>query len=351
MLLYIIIFLISVVTFIVLNLLNLPIDDKANYYILSSISQGLAALLALVFTAILIIVQVFRRFRAWKIVVSPQNKSVIICYCISIILPLIFLRIGVTTLMVNTSISLAILCVSILFPFIMSFGQVMTGPIVLAELEQNIIDVIDKKARGPVISYVSDFKDIWLLKINKKDCVSLDEIWDIWLNINIRIRSLKNYKTEVDVILSICDKLVKIDSKKNAEYFQKYAVKVYNSFHLNLYYTPPVRNIVCDHYIQKSLDILRVVIGKNFINLSIDIVAALSLIAWQKWSRAGPVPDRDKEAIPIMKQILDVDRRFVERTLRSPEIIPKLGQSGPEKQKKLIELLDAIRNTDEGQHA
>jgi len=338
---YIFFLIIGFILCIILNLTGNYFNISASYYILSSISQGLAALLALVFTASLIILQVFKRFSAWKLALSPENVYVVLIFCIGIILPLIILRMRITPFLVNLSISITVICVLTLLPFIMNIGKIMSSSIILSELEECIIDAVNKKARGRVASFVVDFRDIWISKIDKKDYASIEEIWNIWKNINTRIRSLHDYRIELDVILEVCKKLTTTRTKE-VERFDDYAYRLYNTFRVRYNYSPPVPTQLCDNYIERSRKLLKLAIQKNYKKLSQLIVATLALLVWEKWFRAGPVDNRDAMVIAQIKLLLEINKKYVRSTLEDSQIISLMGDSGREVQQQVLNWVKRI---------
>ena len=74
-----------------------PTTDPDNArYILSAISQGLAAILALVFTITLVVAQMTRRYIAMdKIIFRPETIILMLVFGIGIIVPLLALRCSV----------------------------------------------------------------------------------------------------------------------------------------------------------------------------------------------------------------------------------------------------------------
>lgn len=97
-------------------------------YILSSITQGLASLVALLFVIIFFLCQSTGRVSMLSQVLKPDGYFLLGIFVISIIFPLIIMKIGYTkylNILVNISISLATFCLFSLFPFINSVKQAM----------------------------------------------------------------------------------------------------------------------------------------------------------------------------------------------------------------------------------
>ncbi len=92
--------------------------DNARY-ILSAISQSLAALLALVFTITLVAAQMTRRYTAMdEIIFRSETTALMSAYGIGIILPVLMLKFGFWYKGVIVSICIAAFCVFSLFPFL-----------------------------------------------------------------------------------------------------------------------------------------------------------------------------------------------------------------------------------------
>jgi len=111
-------------SFLQFALKNFVILDNANY-ILSSISQGLASLIALLFVIVFFLCQSTGRVSILKQILKPDGYFLLFVFILSIIFPLIILRYGIKELLVNISISMAFLCLALLFPFIISVNKIM----------------------------------------------------------------------------------------------------------------------------------------------------------------------------------------------------------------------------------
>jgi hypothetical protein len=99
-----------------------------NRYVMSAISQGLAALFALVFTITLIVIQIAYRYRG---VLDEFFKDVFNIFFIvlngcGIVLPLVFLRTNANELLTDIAIVIASLCVFLLLPFILRMKYFIT---------------------------------------------------------------------------------------------------------------------------------------------------------------------------------------------------------------------------------
>jgi len=100
-------------------------QDNARY-ILSAISQGLAAILALVFTITLVVAQMTRRYTAMdKIIFRPETVFSMIIFGVGVVMPLLVLKRGFWGQSVNLSIAVAVFCVFSLLPFLKGVNRVL----------------------------------------------------------------------------------------------------------------------------------------------------------------------------------------------------------------------------------
>gem|GEM_PF-1685448 len=104
-----------------------PNTDQDNArYILSAISQGLAAILALVFTITLVVSQMTRRYTAMdKIIFRRETVFLMIIFGIGVVTPLLALKFGFLEHGVNLSIAFAVFCVFSLIPFLKGVNWVL----------------------------------------------------------------------------------------------------------------------------------------------------------------------------------------------------------------------------------
>jgi hypothetical protein len=102
-----------------------PDQDNARY-ILSAISQGLAAILALVFTITLVVSQMTRRYTAMdKIIFRHETILLMIVFGIGVVTPLLVLKFGLCRPGISLSIALAVFCVFSLLPFLKGVNLVL----------------------------------------------------------------------------------------------------------------------------------------------------------------------------------------------------------------------------------
>jgi len=114
-------------------------------YILSAISQGLAAILALVFTITLVVAQMTRRYTAMdKIVFRDETISLMIVFGFGVVTPLLVLKFGWFCVGVSSSIAIAFFCVFSLIPFLKGVNDVLKYDIGIGNLGEEIMEAIEQ---------------------------------------------------------------------------------------------------------------------------------------------------------------------------------------------------------------
>jgi len=279
-------------------------DPTANYYILSSITQGLAALLAIVFTVTLITMQIFNKLKAWKVIASWQTIILIIIFGIGIVLPLITLRYKITSFLINLNITITFFCIFSLIPYLLKFGKFISSPVVYGEMEEHILSACDKYSWGQATSHLDDFKNIWLEKIDDQN--SWNELLSIWKNITVRLR-------ESTRLFPTFFKIATLVTRSYAKKSEDYALKVYETFKLdsNNNLLPPLRRAAIDNndvyksYVKESLGIFEMALHKKFNILSQDVLKTLGKLALLK---------SDKQ---IINDLYGIDNIFVIKVLKN----------------------------------
>ena len=113
-------------------------------YILSAISQGLAAVLALVFTITLVVAQMTRRYTAMdKIVFRRETLFLMIVLGFGVVTPLLVLNYGLWQQGVNLSIAVAVFCVFSLLPFLKGVNSVLKYEIGVRNLYENSMRAVN----------------------------------------------------------------------------------------------------------------------------------------------------------------------------------------------------------------
>lgn len=135
-------------------------QDNARY-LLSAISQGLAALLALVFTITLVVVQMTRRYTVTKmIILNSGTKFLMLVFGTGIILPLFALKFGWFCVGVNLSIVIACFCIALLLPFLKNVSDVLIYDIGYVNLYGEITDAIKSENEAKTVQGIIDLESI-----------------------------------------------------------------------------------------------------------------------------------------------------------------------------------------------
>ena len=116
-------------------------------YILSAISQGLAAMLALTITVVFMVAPMAERYSAMRMILfNPVTVFSTIVFGTGIILPLFALKFGWFCIGVNLSIVIAIFCILLLFPFLKGVSDVLMYDIGYVILYGKTLDAIKSES-------------------------------------------------------------------------------------------------------------------------------------------------------------------------------------------------------------
>jgi len=139
-----------------------PNTDQDNArYILSAISQGLAAILALVITVTFIVAQMMRRYTATKkIILNSGTKFLMLVFGTGIILPLFALKFGWFCVGVNLSIVIACFCIALLLPFLKNVSDVLIYDVGYVNLYGEITDAIKSENEAKTVQGIIDLESI-----------------------------------------------------------------------------------------------------------------------------------------------------------------------------------------------
>ncbi len=113
----------AMLNFVLKNMLLLSIDAN---YILSSIAQGLASVIALLFVIIFFICQVTNRISMFWRLLNPDGFMLLSIFMITIIISLIGIKMGSDSFIVNLSIAMAAFCLFSLIPFVITVRNLST---------------------------------------------------------------------------------------------------------------------------------------------------------------------------------------------------------------------------------
>ena len=135
---------IAIAVFVILYYCYPDTEQDNARYILSAITQGLAAILALVFTITLVVSQMTRKYTAMdKIIFRPETIFLMIIFGIGVITPLLVLKIGFWGCGVILSIAIASFCVFSLIPFLKGVNGVLKYDIGIGNLNEAILEAIE----------------------------------------------------------------------------------------------------------------------------------------------------------------------------------------------------------------
>lgn len=130
-------------------------------YILSAISQGLAAILALVFTITLVVAQMTKRYTAMdKIIFRLETKLLMSIFGFGIIVPLLVLYFGYWGRGVILSVVIASFCVFSLLPFLIGVNNVLKYDIGIVNLNEEIMVAIKSENEAKAVQGIIDLESI-----------------------------------------------------------------------------------------------------------------------------------------------------------------------------------------------
>jgi hypothetical protein len=134
----------AITAFVILFFISPTTDPDNARYILSAISQGLAAIFALVFTITLVVAQMTRRYTAMdKFIRRCGTILLMLVFGIGIITPLLVLKFGYFYIGVNLSIGIAVFCVFSLIPFLIGVNRALMYEVGVGNLHEDIMGTIE----------------------------------------------------------------------------------------------------------------------------------------------------------------------------------------------------------------
>jgi len=182
-------------------------------YILSAISQGLAAILALVFTITLVVAQMTRRYTAMdKIIFRRETKFLMIFFGIGIISPLLVLEFGFWKWGVPLSIAIASFCVFSLLPFLIGVNRVLKYEIGFVNLYGETLDAIKLENKANVVKGIIDLESICIDAIKESRENTASEIVNFLSDIGKKIIETKEEELR-NAIRTLMVRLSSIGSK------------------------------------------------------------------------------------------------------------------------------------------
>jgi len=115
--------LISIGIGIIIYFLTDSVDQNNARYILSSIAQGFASLVALLFVIMFFLCQSTDRVSMLEQILKPDGYLLLSIFIVTILFPLIVLKIGINDVFVSVSIVVAVFCLLALYPFLKSVNN------------------------------------------------------------------------------------------------------------------------------------------------------------------------------------------------------------------------------------
>lgn len=148
---------------------SLPIVDN-NEALLSSISQGLAAILALVFAIAIFGAQMMQRFTAMDVIIDKWTKRLMILFAVGILLPLIQLETDydifndllhwnfykTANLSLAIDLSIATVCVFAVIPYLIKVNRAIKYQGGVSKLSEETAEAIDSDRMATVLNRISE---------------------------------------------------------------------------------------------------------------------------------------------------------------------------------------------------
>ena len=166
---------IAIAVFVILYYCYPDTEQENARYILSAISQGLAAILALVFTITLVVSQMTRKYIAMdKIIFRPETIFLMIIFGFGVVTPLLVLKFGFWRHGINLSIAIAFFCVFSLIPFLKGVNGVLKYDIGLGNLHEEVTEALGLLQHQIAVNRIREVNEIAerAIKEYRKDVVS-----------------------------------------------------------------------------------------------------------------------------------------------------------------------------------
>lgn len=155
-----------------------PFNDGI-LYLLSSISQALAAIFALVFTIIIMVASMSKNYSAIDKFFNKKTQILMIIFVIGIILPLFLLKFDINTLsyirgqiynvVLSVSIGLAAFCIAAIIPLLRNYNEIVKFDIGVYNLTDKLNEATKLENYPRAESTIYDLKDIGLDAIKEKN--------------------------------------------------------------------------------------------------------------------------------------------------------------------------------------
>ena len=155
-----------------------PFNDGI-LYLLSSISQALAAIFALVFTIIIMVASISKNYSAIDKFFNKETQILMIIFVIGIILPLFLLMLDINILsyisgqiynvVLSVSIGLAAFCIAAIIPLLKNYNKIVKFDIGVYNLTDKLNEATKLENYPRAESTIYDLKDIGLNAIKEKN--------------------------------------------------------------------------------------------------------------------------------------------------------------------------------------
>ncbi|MFA4955941.1 MAG: hypothetical protein WC556_03085 [Candidatus Methanoperedens sp.] len=156
----------------------LPIAKGDNIlYLLSSVSQGLAAVFALVFTITVFGAQMMQKFTALDKMIDRWTKALMIMFAIGIILPLIQLKtdydlfnlsfVNTANLSLAIDLSIATFCVLAIIPYLARVNRFMKYEVGIPKLGEEISVAIDSNFKITASNKINELVELGISAVNE----------------------------------------------------------------------------------------------------------------------------------------------------------------------------------------
>lgn len=155
---------VSLLVWIILYFFQPFTSNEGALYLLSAISQGLAAIFALVFTITLVVTQMTRRYTTMGLIFNTKTIVLMTIFALGIILPLIILKTG--TYYVNEPIAIATFCVLSLIPYLKDTNATLKFEVGVENLIYETYEAINLRQGAKASRSLNDLNALILEAIN-----------------------------------------------------------------------------------------------------------------------------------------------------------------------------------------
>lgn len=195
--------------------LNLPLPENVSdiSYLLSAVSQGLAAIFTLVFTITILAIQLTRKFTVLDKIVDWPTKVLMGLFAIGILLPLIqlstdedYLKLNyVNTINLSIAIDLGIatFCILAIIPYIAKINKIMTYEWGISKLREEVFEAIDSRNKAIAFNKINELTEIGIKAINEHELKEIYKVVDILKTIGIYISDLGWEEEKISLIAGL----------------------------------------------------------------------------------------------------------------------------------------------------